>query len=573
MKHGKKLLTLALALAMTLSLGMVSIPARAAGTTETGTITIDNAEKGKTYTAYKVFDVTYEGSNYAYSLKTKDSEGNQTALYAALTTKQAGADTDEATKLGLALNVTGDTAYVTVTEGTFSAAAFASWLNTQLSADDDFLGTGIVIDKDSAGNTTTDAARSATVTELGYYFVTTDSRALCNLTTTNPDATIHDKNIIVFDKTVDSPSADLGQKVNFTIEGKIPDYTGYKKYIYRIEDTMPNGLELVDNSIEVQVGNTKLTENTHYTLTMKGENDPKETPTFKLEFQNVVNSTSTFPIGAAVTVTYKATVTADAVGNIVENKAVLTYSSNPAISGNGDEVDPDGNPKDPGEDPENPKDPDDPNEVTTKEDKEPVYSGKITIDKYEGNGTEGEDTTKKLAGAKFVLYRMKKDATTGAATNEKEYYNLSDDGKTVTWVTMEAAATVVTTADAPTAGDTDAPAKGSAVFTGLADGTYYLHETEPPKGYNLMKEDKEVLVNDGKDKSDVTKITTDEDKSNFLAKISVTQPVPNQSGSVLPETGGIGTTIFYVMGAILALGAGVLLVARKRAKSGEEIQS
>lgn len=569
MKLGKKLLTLALSLALALSLGMVSIPARAAETPGTGTITIDNAENGKTYTAYKVFDVTYEGSKYAYSLKTKDSSGDASALYNALTTKEGNAE-NEATKLGLTLNVTGDIAYVTV-EDKFSAAAFASWLKTQLDANSNFLGTGKTLEKDSTDETTPDATRTATVTELGYYFVTTDSGALCNLTTTNPDATIHDKNIIVFDKKVDSPSADLGQKVTFTIEGKIPDYTGYKKYIYRIEDTMPKGLNFDNGSIEVKVGNTKLTENTHYTLTMKGENDPEETPTFKLEFLKVVNSTSTFPIGAAVTVTYKATVTADAVGNIVENKAVLTYSSNPAISGDGEEVPP----KKP-DDPENPNPPEDPNEVTTKEDKEPVYSGKITIDKYEGTGEVGENAAEKprLAGAKFILYRMKKGAD-GVATKEKEYYKLSDDGKTVTWVPTEAAATVRTTATAPAEGDTNAPKEGSEVFTGLADGTYYLHETEPPKGYNLMKEDKAVAINDGdsKSKSNVKDITDESSKNSFIAKISVTQPVPNQSGSVLPETGGIGTTIFYVIGAVLALGAGVLLVARKRAKSGEEIQS
>ena len=90
---------------------------------------------------------------------------------------------------------------------------------------------------------------------------------------------------------------------------------------------------------------------------------------------------------------------------------------------------------------------------------------------------------------------------------------------------------------------------GAATFGGLADGTYYLVETKAPAGYNRLEEPAEIKV---------------EGSSTDTAKLSVTAKVPNSTGTTLPSTGGMGTTVFYVLGFVLVMGAVVLLVTKKR---------
>ena len=87
-----------------------------------------------------------------------------------------------------------------------------------------------------------------------------------------------------------------------------------------------------------------------------------------------------------------------------------------------------------------------------------------------------------------------------------------------------------------------------ATFGGIANGTYYLEETKAPAGYNQLTAPVEVKINGG---------TTEAD-------LSVTANVANSTGTLLPSTGGMGTTVFYVLGAVLVLGAVVLLVTKKR---------
>lgn len=112
------------------------------------------------------------------------------------------------------------------------------------------------------------------------------------------------------------------------------------------------------------------------------------------------------------------------------------------------------------------------------------------------------------------------------------------------WTTDKAQATVKTTDD-----------KGAASFDGLKDGTYYLEETEAPDGYNLLKDPAQVVVNGAK-------ATTAD-----LSSLTVIGNIENSSGTQLPETGGMGTAVFYVLGSVLILTAVVLLVTRKRMSS------
>lgn len=474
MKHARKLATLLLALVMVLSLATTAF---AAGT---GSITVDNPITGQTYTAYKIFDVTYSGNNYSYTIDSRNAWFSTVQAYAT-----------EANGLTLT-QVNGSTTYnVTISTDKFSAPAFAAALKA-------------VVTGKTGGITLTVADGKATATglDLGYYFVTSNSGALCNLTTTNPTVTIHDKNDMPFEKVDDKDSADVGQTVNYTITGKVPDHTGFATYIYKITDTMSEGLTF-KKDVAVKIGNSQIDASIVATwITYKPNTDAATG--FELTIP-----VKEYPIGHVITVTYSAVVNENAVAKIGKNSATLTYSNNPTNS----------------------------ETTTTHPVEQTVYSSKIVIDKFE---TNKKDT--KLAGAKFVLY---KEVTTGegeTAVTSKLYYKWNDTDKKVGWVTNKDQADSKTT-----------DSNGAASFDGLANGTYYLEETAAPAGYNKLTQPVTVTVNGG---------TTEE-------QLSVTAEVANNTGTLLPSTGGMGTTIFYVLGSILAVGAIVLLVTKKRMSAAD----
>ena len=168
------------------------------------------------------------------------------------------------------------------------------------------------------------------------------------------------------------------------------------------------------------------------------------------------------------------------------------------------------------------------NNFTSEEDITSVQTYDIIIDKHV---TGSEDT--KLAGAKFVL----KNA-------EGKFYKV-DSSKNVTWEDPQTEATEVTTND-----------EGVARFDNLAAGMYDLIETEAPAGYNKLTAPVKVTVPVVKDNS--------EEKAAVGPAESVTTKVANNTGSELPSTGGMGTTLFYVLGGLMMVGAAVVLVTKKR---------
>ena len=488
MKHARKLATLLLALVMVLSLATTAF---AAGT---GSITVDNPITGQTYTAYKIFDVTYSGDNYSYTIDSGNEWFHTVQNFAT-----------EAHGLTLT-QVNGSTTYNVTTTDAFSAPGFAKALKDAVSGK---TGTELT----ALGNGTV----SVSNLPLGYYFVTSNSGSLCNLTTTNPTVTIHDKNDMPFDKADDKVSADVGETVKYTITGKVPDTTGFTTYTYLITDTMSQGLTFKQD-VKVTVGGTDVTSACTISYSVEG-NANKFTVSIPVK---------TYTIGAKIEVKYSAVVNEKAVAKIAQNSATLIYSNNPADSTQ---------------------------TTTTPADKEEVYSSKIVIDKYE----TGKESTK-LAGAKFVLYKRGEGISTAPTGKDydtvtenstttyypREYYKYTaateTEGAKVEWVAGKAQANFKTT-------DTN----GAASFDGLANGTYYLLETEAPVGYNLLTEPVAVTVSGG---------TTE-------TALSVTAAVANNTGTLLPSTGGMGTTIFYVLGSILAVGAIVLLVTKKRMSAAD----
>lgn len=500
MKHARKLASLLLALVMVFALATTAFATETETTTTTGTITVAKPVADRTYTAYKIFDVVYdtnaENGHYSYTI---DSSTNE--WYGTVSTYA------QDTAHGLTLTqVNGGDTYVVTTGNGFRAPDFAVALKAAVNGM-----TGQPLSGDAN-------AVSVSGLPLGYYFVSSDTGALCNLTTTNPAVTIHDKNDMPFEKTADQTDVEVGQTVNYTITSKVPDYTGFAAYTYTVEDTMSKGLTF-NQDVKVMVNGKDVTKDRNQChLAYNAGLDPNSFTMTILILENQ------YPIGAKIEITYSAVVNEDAVAKIETNSARLTYSHDPS----------------------------DTNKLTHRP---PVivnvYSSEIVIDKYE---TGKKDT--KLPGAIFVLYKRGEgtaikptsgdyDTVTenGTATYyPRSYYKYTaataTEGAKVEWVGAQAQATPKTT-----------NSSGAASFGGLADGTYYLVETKAPAGYNQLTEAEEVTVAGS---------TTD------ATKLSIKAEVANNTGTLLPSTGGMGTTVFYVLGFVLVMGAVVLLVTKKR---------
>lgn len=355
---------------------------------------------------------------------------------------------------------------------------------------------------------------------LGYYLVVPEpgvvKNSLCSLGTTNPDVTINEKNgkpsiTKEVEHAAGSPAsandATVGDTVKFyvtinAIDGKPENYV--------MHDKMDEGLSFNASSVTVKRGETILEKGTAYELITS----PTDGDTFDIKFkENVVKTNDVF------TVTYTATLNEKAVvgtpGN--KNETKLTYGDNQHV------------------------------------DAEPTktYTWSFNIFKYFMDGTK----EKALKGAKFILYRK---ASTGSAT-EYEYAVMDANGKIQSWISGEEHATVLTS-----------PADGKLTMSGLANGTYYLKETEAPQGYNPLENDIEIKItaeNWQTPTAPTAKIeykTSTAEGASFAEAENGTVKVENKTGTVLPGTGGIGTTIFYVVGGGLMVAAAILLITKKR---------
>lgn len=340
---------------------------------------------------------------------------------------------------------------------------------------------------------------------------------------------------------------DMGDAVKFQLYSKVPDMTYFDTYTMIFHDTMDDSFTLDDSSIKVTVGDTTLKAE-EYTVTTTGLTNGES---FTVQIKNL-KSVANVAEDQKIIVYYEATLNQKAVvglnGN--ENKVYLEYSNVPDESGEGDTNTSTGE-----------------NLGKTPEDKVIVFTYALQVTKVE------KDTTTTLKDAKFTLSKVV-DGTT--------YYAVVTDGKISNWAENEDDATVLVTG-----------ADGIITVTGIDDdGTYYLTETVAPTGYNKLKNPVTIVLKattanvqtwtstanealtalnasvDGKD------ITTSLESGstelvNFVSDATAKVTIENSKGSGLPETGGIGTTVFYVVGGLLMLVAVVVLVARKKTVNEE----
>lgn len=475
----KKFMAALLAVALLCAMAVPAFAAEGAS----GSITIDKAINGETYTAYKIFDVV------SSKVETDDSK---TYVYM-VANRWANFFEQNDVRGYVTVDKNGQPTWIEGKKSDTDLQAFAKLALTYASTN------GIT------GKTATAAGNQAVINGLaaGYYVVSTTAGSLCVLNTNGSDLKIDEKNVApTIDKKIDGSKstndAAIGDVVNYTVT--IHAKKGATGYV--LTDTMTKGLTFNRDSLTVKVGATTLAENTHYTVAVDAaatDGSTKFTVTFKDTYLNTIDGDTD------IVVSYTATVNKDAVigttGNT--NTAQLKYGNNSTV------------------------------ESTTT-----TYSYKFDLVKT-------DNSKKLLTGAKFKLYdsqtsttpvKLIKDATTGnyrvAETSESGAVDeiVIDSFKAVT-------------------------------ISGLNKKTYYLEETLAPAGYNKLTERQSVEL--GKE-GFVADATINNSGSEGATWTEGGVQVINNTGATLPSTGGMGTTLFYVIGGGLMVAAVVLLVTKKR---------
>lgn len=484
-------------------------------TVNLGTITVNYAKKDETYKLYKIFD-----------LVSSDPETKK-AVYAV---ENAWKGFFEAPEVGgnyVEVSRSGDLhdtkLYVKGWNGENSASrvqAFAQAALKYAETHTDLI--NAVAEKKADATTITFDGLS-----YGYYLLNSTLGTLCSLNTLDNTVTINEKNpsagLVKEVKNTQGQwkkegSYNIGDTVEFKLDikvnygdaaGGLPGESGYMKN-FQIHDSMSKGLTFVNGSVVVKytsLDSDKTWEDYEIVDPSNYEvivSDLPNEETFQIKFkENFVKINDIFTVRYNAILNKDATIGPD--GN--PNEAHLLY-------GDGQ------------------KSPD--SEVK-------VYTARITIEKYEK--LSGEER-KYLAGAKFVLRNSGRDKYFVAATFNEDG-TLKEPAK---WVDDINDATVVTT-------EIGEDGKATAEFVGLKKGTYYLVETEAPVGYNKIVDPIAVNIY-GNDEEDPTKV----DYSDKVVGVE------NTAGFLLPQTGGTGTTLFVIFGSILFIGAGILLVTKRRMK-------
>lgn len=316
-------------------------------------------------------------------------------------------------------------------------------------------------------------------------------------------------------------TAQVGEKVTFQLTAEVPDMSDYTTYTFKFVDTMTKGLDFVDGSVKVTIADKNIDAgNNTYRV-----NFDTAQKVLTVTFGNLkkVNKEENNPVatGDKIVVTYEAYINKDASHtDPATNKVHLEYSNNPDGSGKG--------------------------ESTPSESK--VYTYEIKIEKFYKDGTNGEV---KLPGATFTLTTSETDSTNGidlikdvaAEGTTGLVYHVKGHDETGT-------STKVVTTDTT----------GVITIKGLKEGTYYLHETAAPTGFNKLTHPIKIEITaDTSDLSQFTYKVNGKDNT----KNDTTIKVENVKGVMLPETGSIGTIGLTALGVAVVL-LGVFAPRKKK---------
>ena len=506
----KKIAALSLATVMTLGLSATAFAQTAAPATtdaDNAKITIANAAKGETYTIYQLFDATVTG------------DANGSIAYQLM----AGKSADDAGLLTyFDVDASGNvTAKASTTEDTLKSDAFKTWAKEY--------GKALVEDVESDGS-----ALDFTGLPYGYYFVTTSQGGIVTVDSTNPNATVYDKNetepIVDPDaKKATNENVSVGDRVTYTVTFKTSNFVGSGETAerivkYNIADTLPESY-LSDVKIESLIidADGDLTTTKDQTK-LTDQADFGTDKNFDIAWVNADNQ-SLYANGSTVVLTYSALVTDGIeIGQEAQNvnKVTITWET-------------EGGSKESGES------------------SETIYSYALSIQKVDENNDPLPGATFKINGINYV---------TGTAG----HYKVALAG----------------TEGAVAADELACDNNGYLVVEGVAAGQYTVTEVTAPNGYNKLTTTAEVTAQKIGSTTSTTKteiwkdangnVIDESEKTETSTKIEIgtneleayALTVINQKGSALPSTGGIGTTIFYVVGGVLVVGAGVVLVAKKR---------
>lgn len=376
--------------------------------------------------------------------------------------------------------------------------------------------------------------------------------------TAKVDVPTIDKKIEEGTQKVNVNAASIGDEVKFEVTSKVPDMTGYSKYYFVVNDTMSKGLTFKAESVVITVGSKTLTKDTDYTVSATTDETTGVT-TIKIVFKNFIQYTK----NAEIVIKYSATLNENAeIGTANENKVDLIYSNNPNFDYQGK----------PGSEDE-PKD-DEPTGKTP-EKKTETYTTELTITKTDdkqniltgaafrltGNGVNVVIVTGEVyvVDAEGTFWKLK-DGTYTNVNRNSEGIDTSKYEDVDTKYKKETKVTVVKDEDTSVNVEGFVDANGKLTFTGLGAGEYTLTEIVTPIGYNTIDPITFTVTFDAATRKFST--TNTNIQVGETNKLSTT--VVNKAGSTLPSTGGMGTTLFYVVGALLAVGAGVLLATRKK---------
>lgn len=335
-------------------------------------------------------------------------------------------------------------------------------------------------------------------------------------------------------------SAQIGQKVNFTLTSKVPDMSEFDTYYFAFKDTMSKGLTFDENSVEVTIGEQKLTKVTDFTVTTTND-DTTGATNITIEILNMkAAGTAKYTAGADIKVTYSATLNKDAVvGNTGNtNSAKVEYQNGPNQDDHGTS---------------------NPSITTTR-----TYPVKV-----QKHAFEDTNAGTFLAGAKFALSTSETVPTFTKGEDGSYTLNNADTNTDVVRL-VETDKANATYRVAETNNETGAVTYFTTVGTvattinGLKAGTYYLHEIEAPEGYNKLTAPVKVTITetkgeDGKVTGVTYKVGETDQSTNETVKVE------NKTGSMLPSTGGMGTIGLTALGVgVVALG--VLAPKKKKEK-------